>query len=283
MGEIAGVKISTVIFGIAAAGLFLLFTLFLLTGPNQLLTATFAVVDQGLATATLSINSLVSAGGTVIEQGMGVVGDLVSQAGFLVDQAVAGAASIVNQGMEVAAIASTTIATTVATLVTTSTTVITSAVVGMTAGLTAAATAIPAIYLNAQSAIIQFYTGLVSIAVTAAEQIVSSLAIAISQIFTTAFTSVAAVFGQLISIPLILINGAISVTNTIASVPVALFVAGMTIFVKLFSFMVSIFTDPAKFLNIIKSIATTIGTKIIEGFTTLVEELPKALKSVFAP
>lgn len=283
MGEIAGVKISTAIFGIAAVGMLILFAMFLFTGPNQLLSASFSVIDQGLATATLSINSLVSAGGSIVEQGMGVVGDLVSQAGFLVDQAVTGAATIVNQGLEVATIVSATIASTISTVVTTSVTVITSAVVGLTAGLTAAATAIPAIYLNAQAAIVQFYTGLASIAIYATEQAISTFAMAISQIFTTAFTSAAAVFGQLLSIPLILINGAISVTNTLASIPVALFVAGMSVFVRLFGFFVGIFTDPAKFISVIARIASTIGTKIIEGFGQLVSELPKALKSVFAP
>lgn len=278
---IAGVPIATVIFGVAFAAVVFIFYLFIISGPSQLLTTSFGILDQGVATAGLAFNTLLSASTPMLVQGLEVGGALIEQAGFVADSIIAESGVILNQALstvgEFVAVEGAMIAGAVITLGAS----VVSTTLNITTMITLTGAELANVFLSAAQATSQFFLSMGVAGAQTAAMMIDLLTNATAQIFSTAFTSLAGVLGQLASIGLILFSGYLTVVTEYASIYVALGVAGVSIFVNLFKAFVSIFTDPTKFLNIIGDIAKKIGEEITNGFNKLVQAVPNAFKQVF--
>jgi hypothetical protein len=107
--------------------------------------------------------------------------------------------------------------------------------------------------------------------------------LSIAQIFTTMFTSLAGAVGQLLSIPMIMIFGYVSIASAFITIVPGVIGSVINVFITLFGRIVTFFigTGPGTFLGAVSSIPIKIGTAISEGFTDLMNALPDALVSAF--
>lgn len=278
---VAGVPIATVIFGVAFAAIIFIFYLFIISGPSQLLTTAFGILDQGVATAGLAFNTLLSASTPMLVQGLEVGGALIEQAGFVADSIIAESGVILNQALatvgEFVVVEGAMIASTVITLGAS----VVSTSLNITTLIILTGAELANVFLAAAQATTQFYLSMNVAGAQTAAMMIDMLTNASSQIFSTAFLSLTGVLGQLASIGLILFSGYLTVAAEYSSVTVALGVASVSIFTNLFKAFVSIFTDPTKFLSVIGDITKKIGEEITTGFNKLVQAVPNAFKQVF--
>lgn len=278
---VAGVPLATIVFGAALIGVLFVFYLFIMSGPGQLLSTAFGVLDQGVASAGLAFNTLLSSSAPIIAQGLAVGGTLIEQAGFVADTIITEAGMVINQALssvgEFIAVEGALLASSVITLG--------ASVVSITLNITTCIAVMSAelanVFLAAAQATAQFFLSMGVAAAQTATMLIELLTNAAAQMFTSAFTSITGVLGQLASIGLIIFSGATTVAAEYASVAICLGVAGVSVFTNLFKSFVDLFTNPQKFIKIITGIATTIGREITSGFMKLVDAIPNAFKQVF--
>lgn len=279
---ILGIPITTVVFGIAFVAVIFVLFLFISNGPTQLMDLGFGILGQGVASAGLAFNTLLSASAPLLSQGLEVAGTLVEQAGFVADTVIQEAGLIINQTLstvgEFIAVEGALIASSVITL---SASVVT-LVLNITTAITVTGAEIANVFLGAAQATTQFFLSLGVAGAQTASMLIETLVNSAAQIFTTAFTSVAGVVGQLFTIVLVLFNGTLVIASEFTNVGIYLGVATVDAFITLFNALVSIFTDPKKFIGILKELVEKIGQEIVKGFNQLVRAVPDAFKQVFS-
>lgn len=278
----SSLPIVSVVFGVAFAAIIFIFYLFIISGPSQLLTTAFGILDQGIASAGLAFNTLLSASTPMLTQGLEVGGALIEQAAFVADAVIAEVGTLVEQVIgtvgEFVAVEGALIASAVVTIGAS----VVSTTLNLTTMITVTGAELANAFLVAAQATSQFFLSMSVAGAQTAAMMIDMLVNATAQLFSTAFTSVAGVLGQLASIGLILFSGYLTVVSEYASIYISLGVAGVSIFTNLFKAFVSIFTDPTKFLQIIGNIVNKIGEEITKGFNTLVQAVPNAFKQVFS-
>lgn len=278
MLQVLGLNPAYVIAGAAALGLLLVVFVSVLAGPGAILDGAFGLISQTVATASATLGTMVASSSSVIAQGMTIPATIITQAGMIISNAIVAAASAMETVFSIAATAVASAAQIVASLVAAAGQIIAGGAAMVANIITSGAAAITSIYFSVQSAIIEFGVVLVTNAIMALGQFYGFLATAAAQIAGSIFTSIAAVLGQLLSIPMIIFFGYVSVGTTIAGLIPQLATAVFGVFTALFNKLLNFFigTGEGSFIHLI---TTTIPNAISSAFSYLVNEFPNVIKN----
>lgn len=274
MLQVLGLNPAYVIAGAAAVGLLLVVFVSVLAGPGVILDGAFGLLSQTVTTASTTLGSLIATSGTVIAQGMTIPATIVSQAGMIIGNAIAGSVAAMNTVFSIAAAAVASAGQIVASIVATAGQIVAGGAAMVANIITSGAAAITSIYFAVQSAIIQLGTVVVQNAIMALGAYYGFITTAVAQITGSLFTGLAAILGQLLSIPMIMLFGYVSVGTTIAGLIPQITVAGFSVFTSLFNKFYEFFAE-GKFIEEIEKLPT----KITEGFSSLISALPNILKN----
>jgi hypothetical protein len=283
MGQILGIEPYKVIAAAVLLGLAAVFISILLAGPGAIVDGAFSMIGQSVATAQVAMSGLLSSAGTIVAQGMSVASNAIAEFAMIASQAASAAFSIAASIFDVAASAVAAGTTIVASVI---------AFAGQVVASTAAAAAqmiiqFGAAYFTIKGTIeecrIYVYQVAAQNAVIALSQAIQTVFLSIAQLFTTLFTSLAGAAGQLLSIPMIMVFGYVSIGATFVTVVPGVISSLISVFTTLFEKIVNFFigTGDGTFLGAVQSIPVKLGDAIGQGFTKVTNELPKALLSAF--
>jgi hypothetical protein len=283
MGEILGIKPTTVIAAAVVLGLAAVFISILLAGPSTIVDGAFSMIGQSVATAQVAMSGLLSSAGTIVAQGMSVATNAIAEFAMIASQAASAAFSIAASIFDVAASAVAAGTTIVASVI---------AFAGQVVASTAAAAAqmiiqFGAAYFTIKGTIeecrIYIYQVAAQNAIMALSQAVQAVFLSIAQIFTTMFTSLAGAAGQLLSIPMIMIFGYVSIGSAFITIVPGVIGSLISVFTTLFGKIVGFFigTGEGTFLGAVQSIPVKLGNAIKDGFERTIGALPNALLSAF--
>jgi len=283
MTKILGISPSMVIAASVILGLGAVFLSFLLAGPGAIADGALTMISQSVATASVAMSGLVASAGTIVAQGMSVVANAIAEFGMIAAQAASAAFSIAASIFDVAA-----------TAVAAATTIVTSVIAfaGQIVVSTAAAAVqmiiqFGAAYFTIKGTIeevrIYIYQVAAQNAVIALSQAIQAVFLSIAQIFTTMFTSIAGAAGQVLSIPMIMIFGYVSIGSAFITIVPGVIGSIISVFTHLFSKIVGFFlgTGEGSFLGVMKDIPKKLGDAIGKGFSAVTNGLPNALLSAF--
>jgi hypothetical protein len=281
MLTVLGLNPVYVIAGAAAFGLLLVVFVATLAGPATIVDGAIGLLTQSMATASATLGTMVAQAGDIVTQGMTIPTTIVSQAGMIVSNAMVAAASIMDTVFSIAATAVASAAQIVASVVATAAQIVAGGAAMIANIVISGSAAIASIYFAVQSAIINLGVTLVTNAIMALGQFYTFLATAAAQIIGSVFSGLSAILGQVISIPMIMLFGFVSVGTTIAGLIPQLAQGVFSVFSALFNLVVNFFIGGPdvnnSFLNIITK---KLPAAITNGFTYLVTEFPTLLKNV---
>jgi hypothetical protein len=283
MGTILGIEPYKVIAAAVVLGLAAVFISLLLAGPSTIIDGSFSMIGQSVATAQVAMSSLIASAGGIVAQGMSVATNAIAEFGVIASQAASAAFNIASSIFDVAASAVAAGTTIVASVI---------AFAGQVVASTAAAAAQMIIQFGAayftikgtiEEARIYIYQVAAQNAVIALSQAIQAVFLSIAQIFTTMFTSLAGAAGQLLSIPMIMVFGYVSIGSTFITIVPGVVGSFISVFTNLFTKIVTFFTGTGEgtFLGAVRSIPEKLGSAIGDGFTKVVNFLPSALLSAF--
>jgi phage-related protein len=275
MGEILGVKPIYVLAAAVIVGLGLVIFSALFAGPGVILDGAFGIITQSVSSAGATLDTFVAQAANIVDQGMSVVSNAITQLGQIAAQAIATMASVVDNIFEIAATAIAAIGQMITSIISTAGQIIAGAASLVVNTIFQVGAALVGMFFTVEAATVQFTGTLIGNAIIGLGEFFSVVTLGIANIIASAFNGVAAIFGNLLSIPMILLFGYISVATTVAGLVPQLFGSVVSVFSAIFNRILRFFT--VDLINIIKELPN----KIVEGFTVIVNSLGGILKGVF--
>lgn len=281
MTTILGIEPYRIIQAAVILGFVAIFATVLLAGPSSILDGAFGVLSQSVATAQVAMGSLVASAGGIVAQGMSVATNAIAEFGMIATQIATSTLGIVSSIFDVAAsmvMAGAAIVTSVFSL---------GAQIVSQGAVAAAQLAIQfgSAYFVIKGTIeetrIYVYQVAAQNAIIAISQFIQMTFLSIANLFTTLFTSLAGAVGQLLSIPMIMLFGYVSIASAFVTIVPGVIGSLISVFTTLFSKIVTFFTGTGDgtFLGAVKDIPEKLKTAIEGGFEKVVLGLPKALFS----
>ena len=281
MGTVLGIEPYKIIAAAVVLGLAAVFITVLVAGPGTILNGAFGILSQSVTTAGIAVSGLVASSAGIVAQGMGAAANAVAQAGMVMAQGVAAVAGVAGSALDMAGSVISAGATLHSAVFSAGAQILSSAAAAALQIIAQQGPAMVAVWASVEQLRIYVLQTVAQSGMMMISNYYQAAFSAVSQIFTTLFTSLAAAAGQLLSIPMIGLYGYVSVGTTMIGIIPGVTASVLGVFVKLFSKITDLFTGD--FLSAIQDIPVTLGQKVLEGFTDLVESLPDTLAGIFLP